>query len=42
VTAGAGSTATSFVTDVLAGVQFKDGERVTDDENTTMDDEVAA
>jgi putative transposase len=31
-----------LVTDVLAGVQFKGGERVTDDEDTTTDEEVAA
>jgi putative transposase len=31
-----------LVADVLAGVQFTDGEPVTDDENTTTDEEVAA
>jgi hypothetical protein len=27
---------------VLAGVKFKDGERVTDDETTTIEEKVAA
>jgi hypothetical protein len=31
-----------LVADVLAGVKFKDGERVTDDENTTIEEKVAA
>jgi putative transposase len=31
-----------LVTDVLAGVTFKDGERVTDDEATTIEEKVAA
>jgi putative transposase len=31
-----------LVADVLAGAQFKDGERVTDDETTTTDERVAA
>ena len=31
-----------LVTDVLAGVNFKDGIRVTDDETTTTDEKVAA
>jgi putative transposase len=31
-----------LVADVLAGVEFKDGERVTDEETTTTDEEVAA
>lgn len=31
-----------LVADVLAGVKFKDGEKVTDDETTTTDEEVAA
>ncbi len=31
-----------LVADVLAGAQFKDGEKVTDDENTTTDERVAA
>ena len=31
-----------LVADVLAGAQFKDGERVTDDETTTIDETVAA
>jgi transposase-like protein len=31
-----------LVADVLAGAQFKDGERVTDDETTTTDEKVAA
>jgi transposase-like protein len=31
-----------LVADVLAGAQFKDGERVTDDETTTIDEKVAA
>jgi putative transposase len=31
-----------LVADVLAGAQFKDGQRVTDDENTTTDERVAA
>ena len=33
---------TALVKEVLDGVQFKDGERVTDDEATTQDGEVAA
>jgi putative transposase len=31
-----------LVADVLAGVEYKDGERVTDEETTTTDGEVAA
>src|SRR3954464_15706193 len=31
-----------LVADVLAGAQFKDGERVTDDETTTTDEKIAA
>jgi hypothetical protein len=31
-----------LVADVLVGVTFKDGERLTDDEETTTDEKVAA
>ena len=31
-----------LVGDVLAGVKFKDGIKVTDDDNTTTDEKVAA